>query len=119
MRVLLHLAAVTSVTLVAGCGPMKTPLPIRFDDDAQQKAEVKWNEAFTPAGRLDRQSLLDAFLVTQAYQVGVDRLTLRSEKKLVHGRVEMEINFERLKPENDCFEVRVWDDFGQVVRQER
>jgi len=51
--------------------------------------------------------------------VGIDRLVLRSEKKLARGRVEMEISYERLKPDEDRFEVRVFDENGQLVRHER
>jgi len=94
-------------------------MPVRFDDKGQQQVEEKWNAAFTPPDKLDRQGLLDAFLISQAYQVGVDRLVLRSEKKLARGRVEMEISYERLKPDDDRFEVRVYDENGQLVRHER
>lgn len=94
-------------------------MPVRFNEEGQQEVEAKWNQVFTPPDRLDRQGLLDAFLVSQAYQVGVDRLVLRSEKKFAHGRVEMEINYERLKPDEDRFEVRIFDENDGLVRQER
>lgn len=104
---------------IVGCGPLHTPLPTRLDEEAQKSADQSWNDAFTPADRLDHQSLLDAFVSTQAYQNGVDKLALRSEKKLKNGLVIMEIHFDRLKPDDDRFEVSVYDEANERIRHER
>jgi hypothetical protein len=103
---------------VAGCGPLSSPMPPRLDDNAQKNADKSWNDAFTPADRLDRQTLMDAFLVSQAYQTGVDRLTMRSEKKLDSGMLVMEIHFDRAKPDVDRFEVTLHNPAGQQIRHE-
>src|SRR5580704_11271686 len=79
MRVI-HQAVVAGILVLAlgGCGPLSSPMPPRLNDNDQKEADESWNSAFTPADRLDRQTLMDAFLVSQAYQTGVDRLTMRS-----------------------------------------
>jgi hypothetical protein len=48
----------------------------------------------------------------------VDRLTFRSEKKVAAGLVVMEIAYDRLKPGEDRFEVKVYDAAGKLLRQE-
>lgn len=112
------LIGVATLTIV-GCGPLHTPMPPRLDEETQAKVDVAWNDAFTPPDRLDRQALLDAFVETQAYQNGVDRLMLRSEKWLRQGLLVMEIHFDRLLPDNDRFEVTLYDQTNHVVRSER
>ncbi len=119
MRVI-HQAVVAGILGLAlgGCGPLSSPMPPRLNDHDQQEADDSWNSAFTPADRLDRQTVLDAFLVSQAYQTGVDRLTMRSEKKLECGLLIMEIRFDRAKPDADRFEVTLFNAAGQPIRHE-
>jgi hypothetical protein len=116
----LHQLLVASILALAvvGCGPLTSPMPPRLDDNAQKDADASWNSAFTPADRLDHQALLDAFLISQAYQIGVDRLTMRSEKKLDSGMLTMEINFDRANPALDRFEVTLINPAGQQIRHE-
>ena len=54
---------------LGGCGPLSSPMPRRLNDDDQKAADDSWNGAFTPANRLDRQTLLDAFLVYHRPQI--------------------------------------------------
>jgi hypothetical protein len=108
-----------ALALTFGCGPMTATMPPRLDPEAQKEIDQSWDRAFSPADKFNRQELLDVMVGTQAYQLGVDTFTLRAEKKLTAGKVVMEINFDRAKPEADRFEVTVLDPAGKVVRRER
>ena len=106
------------VFAVAGCGPLPAPMPTRLDDNSQKEIDAAWDAALTPVGKYDRRRWLDALVGTQAYQAGVDTLTLRSEKRFAGGRVVMEVFFDRAKPDDDRFVVTVFDPAGAVARQE-
>jgi hypothetical protein len=112
-------ACALALLVVVGCGPMKAPLPARLDDETQKKVDESWDRALTPADRLDHQDLLDVMVGTQAYQLGVDTFALRAEKRFAGGRVVMEVAFDRARPADDRFEVRVYDPVGKLVRSER
>lgn len=117
MRIFLSVFALTALVL-SGCGPMGSgPMPPRLDADSQKQIDDGWEKALNPPDQLDRQALLDAMVVTQAYQAGVDRLSFHSEKKYSGGTVIMEIQFDRAKPAEDRFEVRVVAKDGRVLRQ--
>jgi hypothetical protein len=116
---LLSSACVLAFLAVVGCGPMKTPLPARLDDETQKKFDESWNRAFDPTDRLGHDDLLDAMVGTQAYQLGVDTFALRAEKRITGGKVVMEVAFDRTRPGDDRFEVSVHDDAGKRVRSER
>lgn len=105
--------------LVPACGPMQTPMVPRLDDAEQQQINQSWNKALTPVDRLGRQELLDVLVVTQAYQLGVDRLHFQSEKRFSGGLVVMEVVFDRLQPELDRFVLTVFDPDRKPVRAER
>jgi hypothetical protein len=94
-------------------------MPVRLDDEGQKSVDQSWDKALDPIDRLAHQPLLDVLLSTQAYQIGVDRLTFRSEKKVAAGKVVMEIDYDRLKPDQDRFELKVYDPAGKLLRQER
>jgi hypothetical protein len=118
MRILLVPVLALSLAALVGCGPMSSsPMPPRLSADDQKKIDESWDRALTPVDHLDRQALLDAFVVTQAYQSGVDRLTFRSEKKFAGGLVVMEIHFDRAKPDDDRFDVIVQDPNGKELRR--
>jgi hypothetical protein len=102
-----------------GCGPMQMPMPVRMDDEGQKKVDQSWDEALTPVKRFDHPGMLDLFLVTQAYQIGVDKLTFHSEKKVALGTVVMEIEYDRLKPAEDRFDVKIIDPAGRLLRLEQ
>ena len=102
-----------------GCGPMQTPMPPRLDPDSQKQVDDSWDKAFEPVGRFDHQGLLDVMVGVQAYQLGVDSFALRSEKQFAGGKVVMEVNFNRHKPDGDRFEVTVYDPAGKLLRSER
>jgi len=110
--------AVVSMIAAAGCGPVTSgPLPTPLRDEEQRSVDESWERALTPVDRLEREPLLDALILTQAYQLGVDRLTLRSEKDYSGGKVIMEIHITRKSPVNDRFDMTVLDKSGQVLRQ--
>jgi hypothetical protein len=118
MRTLLLSALALVIVPVVGCGPMGSgPMPPRLEADEQKKIDDAWNTAFNPPDKLDRQGVLDALVLSQAYQVGVDRLSFRSEKKCAAGTVVMEIQFDRAKPADDRFELRVVGPNGDVIRR--
>jgi hypothetical protein len=102
----------------AACGPLQTPMPPRLDDEGQKAIDESWDKALSPVDRFDHQGILDLLISTQAYQVGVDRLTFRSEKRFSAGTVIMEISFDRLAPEMDRFEITMLDLAGKPVRKE-
>ena len=112
------LFALTAAALV-GCGPTTSPMPPKFEAGEQKQIDDAWEQALAPVAKHDRQTWLDTFVTTQAYQAGVDVLDLRSEKKWSGGKVVMEIHCERAKPDADRFEVTVLDHGGQVLRKER
>lgn len=114
-------AALFSLTaaVLVGCGPMTSPMPPRLDANDQKQIDDVWEQALAPVGKHDRQTWLDTFVTTQAYQAGVDLLDFRSEKKWTGGKVVMEVHYERAKPEADRFEVTVFDHGGQALRRER
>jgi hypothetical protein len=117
-RFLLLLCCCVAVTSLCGCGPLTAPMPVRLDPESQKSIDESWEKALTPVDRLAHQPLLDALLASQAYQVGVDKLTFRSEKKVKAGTVVMEIAFDRARPDADRFEVTVYDPAGKLLRKE-
>ena len=114
LRVLIMFA----ILMTVGCGPLNTPMVQRVDDETQQEIDEGWNRALKPVDQLDRQQWLDIFVVAQAYQMGVDKLSLRSEKSFDGGSVVMEIQYDRQLPDKDSFVVTVRDNDGHTIRQE-
>lgn len=104
---------------VVGCGPLSQPIPERLDPENQKAVDAAWNRALTPAGQHDRQTWLDVFVTRYAHEVGVDRLSFRSEKDLTNGKAVMEVLYDRTKPDDDRFVVTVYDAAGKVLRAER
>jgi hypothetical protein len=117
-RFLFLLSCCTLATGLSGCGPMQLPMPVRLDADGQKAIDESWDKVLSPVDRLDHESLLDLFLCTQAYQTGVDKLVFRSEKKVAVGLVVMEIVYDRLKPDEDRFEMKVYDPKQHLLRHE-
>ncbi|HVS40052.1 MAG TPA: hypothetical protein VMS17_31120 [Gemmataceae bacterium] len=103
---------------LCGCGPMQMPMPVRLDDENQKQIDEAWNKALTPIDHFDHQAMLDAFLISHAYQVGVDKLSFHSEKMTATGLVVMEIHFDRSLPAEDRFEVRIYDAALKLLRLE-
>jgi hypothetical protein len=117
MKRLLLLGCCAAATVFCGCGPMQMPMPVRLDDKAQKKIDESWDKALTPLDRFDHAAMLDAFLLSHAYQLGVDKLTFHSEKKVAAGTVVMDIQYERLGGQ-DRFEVKIYDPAQKLLRQE-
>jgi hypothetical protein len=114
----LCLFACCGIACLQGCGPLLMPMPARLKAEGLKKVDESWERALAPVDRLGHQEMLDIFIATHAYQVGVDSLTLRSEKNWSRGKVVMEIHFNRDLPTDDGFEVKVYDEAGALVRQE-
>jgi hypothetical protein len=93
-------------------------MPARPDEESQKAIDESWERALSPVNRFNHQALLDLLVGTQCYEVGVDKLTFRSEKKFSGGTAVMEISYDRLAPQKDRFEVTVLDPKGKEVRRE-
>jgi hypothetical protein len=104
---------------LSGCGPMLSPMTPRLEEKEQKEIDEAWARAFTPAEKLDRRTLLDAMLVYRAYEIGVDKLSFRSEKHFPRGLVVMEVAYDRARPTADEFSVKVFDLDGTLLRHER
>jgi len=118
MKAVLSISVLAAAIFVfAGCNPIgPKPMVDRLSDEDHKAITESWNKALTPPDKLDRQAFLDVLVYTQAYQVGVDRLSFRSEKAYADGIVVMEIHFDRAKPGEDRFEVTVRDKAGKELR---
>lgn len=115
------LSIIVSLLFSVGCrlGEMG-PMPMRLDVETQHEINQMWQNALTPANRLDRDLLMDVLLKYAMYWHGVDRVRATAEKDFVGGRVVMDLNYDRnLSPENDTFSVTVVNDLNQVLRIER
>ena len=119
MKRLSILVTLCGILVIAGCGPMTSPLPPRLEVEQQKVVDDAWEKALAPIDRVDHQVLLDSFVGTGAYQNGVDKLFLRSEKRFSGGLVIMEIHFDRTTPGEDRFEVTVTNPEGKALRKER
>ncbi len=108
-----------SLLCLVGCGPMNLPMVPRLDKEGQSTIDESWEKALKPIDRLDHQVLLDTLVGTSAYQLGVDKLYFRSEKRFSGGLVIMEVHYDRATPAEDRFEVKVEDLQGEVLRRER
>ena len=78
MKRLSILVTLCGILVIAGCGPMTSPLPPRLEVEQQKVVDEAWEKALAPIDRVDHQVLLDSFVGTGAYQNGVDKLFLRS-----------------------------------------
>jgi hypothetical protein len=103
---------------LAGCGPMMFPAVERLDPQEQAEVDGVWDAMLNPAAKADRQVLLDALLLQQLHQRGVDRLILRSEKLFTGGTAVLEVFFERANEAADRFELTVLDMDNKVARHE-
>jgi hypothetical protein len=104
---------------MTGCGPLQAPMPARPDADVQKQIDEAWDKALGPVDRFDHQTLLDLLMFCKAYEVGVDKLTFRSEKRVAVGKVVMEITYDRFAPAEDRFEIQILDPVGRPLRKER
>src|SRR5690242_19906565 len=113
------LALLLAGLLCGGCTPLRFPAVERLEPNRQAEVEDMWVNMLSPTGRLDRDLLLDVVSLYQLHSAGVDRLTMRSEKDYIGGRVSMEIAFDRMHPEADAFRIKIFDPGGRLVRAER
>jgi hypothetical protein len=107
-----------TVFVLGGCGPLQMPMAPRFEPEQLQQIDAAWDKALSPVDQLDRSRWLDLFVGARAYQAGVDKLSMHSEKRFAGGLVVMEVLFDRANPENDHFRVEVRDLTGQLIREE-
>jgi len=119
VRAVFPLCGAALVLSVVGCGPLTTPMPARLNDDQQKQIDASWNAALTPVFKLDRRAVMDLMVLRYAFELGVDRLELKSEKDLASGKAVMEIHIDRTKPGDDRFDFYVLNKAGAEVRRER
>lgn len=100
------------------CGPMNGMLPERLSPERQVDIDKGWDNALSPVDRLNRQELLDVLAGAKLFQLGVDHLYFRSEKRFSGGKVIMTVEFDRERPESDYFEISVVDFEDAVLRRE-
>ena len=116
MRILL----VTIGLCLSGCrGPLSSPVVQRLDDESQHKVDKAWMNILTPPEALDRLTLLDAIMLGQLHETGVDSLLFISEKRVGENTVIMEIRYDRENPADEEYSVTYVDTEGNVIRQER
>lgn len=116
----IKIAVIAMLSIAAcGCGPMFAPLSTPLSEADQKQVDAMWDNMLTPVNRIDRQTLLDTISVFWMFQLGVDRLHLRTEKYLKHGTVIMEADCDRASPQTDEFTVTVLDEQGRTLRRER
>jgi hypothetical protein len=114
-----YLALFPVFMFLGACGPILTPMSMKLDDQQQKRVDKGWERALHPADRLDHQAMLDVIMATGIFQLGVDRMSYRSEKWYSDGLVVMEICCDRFAPAVDRFEVSVFDQAGRRTRFER
>lgn len=106
------------LVVLAGCGPMFFPGVLRLPPEEQAKVDCTWDHLADPERLVERQALLDAIVLSQLHQLGIDRLDLRCEKTTAHGLVVIEVHYDRLAPAVDCMVIRFFDNDGHCRRVE-
>ncbi|MCC7292980.1 MAG: hypothetical protein IT449_13040 [Phycisphaerales bacterium] len=94
------------------------PMVARLGADDQAKLDRAWEHLIAHVTEADRTLLLDAMIVSQMYQIGVDQLDMVSVKRLPGGQVTMRVRFDRLRPEGDRFSFTYADARTRVLREE-
>jgi hypothetical protein len=107
-----------ALVCASGCRPIKPMIP-RPEEQGQKTVDDAWEKALSPVNRLSHQELLDVLLATQAFYLGMDRVSWRGEKRFSGGLVVTEILYDRTKPEEDRFEFNVYDLAQKRIRHER
>jgi len=105
--------------LSGACGPLSKPMVDRPSAESQKIIDSSWDNMLSPRDRLAHQLLLDVVTANQLHQIGVDRLSLRSEKSIRGGLIVMEVNYDRARPDADEFVIRCVDSNGKETRRER
>ena len=108
----------TAVLLSNGCGMFLVPMPRRLDTESQGRVDRSWEHMMGSIDKLDHQLILDVLVSSQAYQLGVDKIYFRSEKKFSGGCVKMEILFDVEKPDDDLFRVTILDKDENEIRRD-
>lgn len=102
-----------------GCGQIiVAPMPVRLEAEQQQAMERGWAQFCAAGVDAERQVLLDAILARQAWHLGVDELTCKSEKSVGLHTVRMVARFDRTDPDSDRFEIRILGPFRIPLRSE-
>lgn len=111
--------SVIGLLAIAACGPIIVPMGRQLTPDEQQLVDESWQRALTADDDLGRQGWLDLMVGTLAFEHGVDRFQFKSEKQVDDRLVVMEVRFDRAKPDEDAFEVTVFDGERKILRKER
>lgn len=116
-------ATLMTVLLLAclntGCHGLSTkPMPERLSDEQQREYDYGWDQLVAQRSAAERETLLDALLLSQAWHAGVDRFQLVAEKDIGDITVVMESTFLRELPDEDTFTVTFLNPSGAVLRSE-
>ncbi len=119
MIVRLTLTAATLVILTGCEASLGTrPIPQRLTADRQQAYEHGWSHLAANERDVTREELLDAILLRQAWQQGVDVFEMRSEKKVGAMRIVIETSYHRDDPNSDAVRVAFYDGGPEPFRTE-
>ena len=110
--------ALSLLALLCGCGPLMFPAVQRLEPEEQAQVDRMWNNMLTPPQRLVRGVLLETIATFYLFQIGEDRLTMRSEKDYAGGTAVMTVTFDRAKPAVDALVIDLLDRRGRPVRSE-
>ncbi len=112
-------AALLVLLALTGCSSLGVkPMPDRLNDEQQAQIDAGWEHFIDQLAAHERQELLDAILLRKAWEAGVDRLALSSEKRVGDKTVFMETRVDRDHPEGDTFRVLVIDSDGALLQAE-
>lgn len=120
-RLSLSLNSIATIGLlgVAACGPIIVPMGSHLTPDQQQVVDQSWQRALAADDELGRQGWLDLMVGSFAFQYGVDRFHFTSEKEVDNRLAVMEVRFNRAQPDDDAFEITVFDGERKILRKER
>ncbi len=106
-------------TLSCGCAAkIAVPMPERLSLERQTAMDDGWTHLVAHHSTASREALMDAILLHQAWQRGVDSLRLTTEKQVGDVRVRMQSRFDRDAPDADEFRVDFIAADGWVLRSE-
>lgn len=119
-----HARLYIGLTLLAcvafGCVfPLPIPTVRRVDAKMDPQINKAWSRLLATPDRADRVLLLDAIVLGQMHEIGVDSVEFTSEKRVPGGTVQMEVHFQREHPEIDGFCFTQFDSEQNVLRRER
>lgn len=116
---LINAISTIGLLTVVACGPIIVPMGHQLTSDQQKVVDESWQRAIVADEELGRQGWLDLMVRSFAFEYGVDRFHFTSEKQVDDRLVTMEVWFDRERPDDDAFEVTMFDAERKILRKER